>query len=399
MILINLLPHREAARKRRRETFYATLGASAVAGCLIAGGAFLWYQAQISSQQGKNSFLQAEIKKLEAEIKEISTLQAEIAALRARQQAVEDLQGDRNMPVHLLNELVRQLPDGVYLTSMKQDNQTVTLHGHGAVQRAGVGAAAQPGQQQPLAGQAGADRNHFRQCQPERARPASRGELHDAHRPQAAHGCAEGRDRRRRGGIGRRQRLSVIMATQRASSNIDIGAALQRFGDQFRGLNPNDPSVWPPVPRYALCVVVTALVLVALWFVWLTNSNDELEAERAKEVALRADYQKKVAQAANLELLKKQREQVQQYVTLLEKQLPSKAEMDALLSDINQAGLGRSLQFELFRPGQIIVKDYYAELPIAVRVTGRYHDMGAFAADVANLSRIVTLNNLAVDAR
>lgn len=129
MILINLLPHREAARKRRRETFYATLGASAVAGFLIAGGAYLWFQAQISSQQGKNSFLQAEIKKLEAEIKEISTLQAEIAALRARQQAVEDLQGDRNMPVHLLNELVRQLPDGVYLTSMKQDNQTVTLLG------------------------------------------------------------------------------------------------------------------------------------------------------------------------------------------------------------------------------------------------------------------------------
>jgi type IV pilus assembly protein PilO len=186
------------------------------------------------------------------------------------------------------------------------------------------------------------------------------------------------------------------MATQRASSNIDFAGGLQRFGDQFRGLNPNDPSIWPPVPRYALCALVTALVLVALWFVWLTNSNDELEAERAKEVALRADYQKKVGQAANLELLKKQREQVQQYVTLLEKQLPSKAEMDALLSDINQAGLGRSLQFELFRPGQVVVKDYYAELPIAVRVTGRYHDMGAFAADIANLSRIVTLNNLAV---
>ena len=186
------------------------------------------------------------------------------------------------------------------------------------------------------------------------------------------------------------------MATKRSSQTFDVGAAVQRLGRQFQGLNPNDPSVWPPVPRYALCVAVAAAVLAALWFVWLTNSNDELEAARAKEVTLRADYQKKVAQAANLELLKKQREQVQQYVTLLEKQLPSKAEMDALLSDINQAGLGRSLQFELFRPGQISVKDYYAELPIAVRVTGRYHDMGAFAADVANLSRIVTLNNVAV---
>ncbi|WP_218510431.1 type 4a pilus biogenesis protein PilO [Variovorax sp. dw_308] len=186
------------------------------------------------------------------------------------------------------------------------------------------------------------------------------------------------------------------MATRRSAPNFDVSASLRRFGDQFRGLNPNDPSVWPAVPRYALCVLVTVLVLVALWFVWLTNSNDTLEAERAKEVTLRADYQKKVVLAANLDMLKKQREQVQQYVTLLEKQLPSKAEMDALLSDINQAGLGRSLQFELFRPGTVVVKDYYAELPIAVRVTGRYHDMGSFAADIANLSRIVTLNNIAL---
>jgi type IV pilus assembly protein PilO len=101
-------------------------------------------------------------------------------------------------------------------------------------------------------------------------------------------------------------------------------------------------------------------------------------------------------QAVNLDALRKQLEQVQQYVTQLEKQLPSKAEMDALLSDINQAGLGRSLQFELFRPGQIVVREYYAELPITIRVTGKYHDVGLFAADVANLSRIVTLNNLSL---
>ncbi|MGJ7489170.1 type 4a pilus biogenesis protein PilO [Variovorax sp. ZT4R33] len=186
------------------------------------------------------------------------------------------------------------------------------------------------------------------------------------------------------------------MATKKSAPRVDVGDALRRVAEQFQGLNPNDPSVWPAAPRYLLCVAITALVLVALWFVWLTNSNDELEAERAKEVTLRVDYQKKVAQAANLDLLKKQREQAQQYVTLLEKQLPSKAEMDALLSDINQAGLGRSLQFELFRPGQVAVRDYYAELPIAVRVSGKYHDMGAFVADVANLSRIVTLNNLSI---
>jgi type IV pilus assembly protein PilN len=129
VILINLLPHREAARKRRREAFFASLGAAALCGGVIAGGMFLWYAAQISDQQGKNQLLKTEITKLEGQIKEISTLQQEIASLRARQQAVEDLQADRNMPVHLLNELVRQLPDGVYISSLRQDNQVVTLIG------------------------------------------------------------------------------------------------------------------------------------------------------------------------------------------------------------------------------------------------------------------------------
>jgi type IV pilus assembly protein PilO len=176
--------------------------------------------------------------------------------------------------------------------------------------------------------------------------------------------------------------------------NVDFSAIQNTLKAQFSGLDPNDPPSWPALPRYLLCVGVTILVVVALWFVWLSSSDEELTAEQAKEVQLREDYKKKLVQAVNLDALKKQREQVQQYVTQLEKQLPSKAEMDALLSDINQAGLGRSLQFELFRPGQVSVKEYYAELPIAVRVTGRYHDIGAFAADIANLSRIVTLNNL-----
>ncbi len=185
------------------------------------------------------------------------------------------------------------------------------------------------------------------------------------------------------------------MATK-PSINIDFAAIQSRLQAQFRGLDANDPSSWPALPRYLLCVAVTIAVVVALWFLWLSTSDEELQAERAKEVTLRESYKKNLAQAVNLEALKKQREQVQQYVTQLEKQLPSKAEMDALLSDVNQAGLGRSLQFELFRPGSVVVKEYYAELPIALRVTGRYHDMGAFASDVANLSRIVTLNNFTI---
>jgi len=129
MILINLLPHREAARKRRREQFFSVLAASVLMGALVAGAIYLWLGAQISDQRQTNDYLQSEITKLESEIKEISTLQAEIAGLKARQQAVENLQGDRNLPVHLLNELVSQLPDGVYLSSMKQDDRVVTLQG------------------------------------------------------------------------------------------------------------------------------------------------------------------------------------------------------------------------------------------------------------------------------
>ena len=129
MILVNLLPHREAARKRRREAFFAALGIAALTGGLLCGAVYSWYQAQISGQQGKNTFLKTEITRLENQIKEIAGLQGEIAALRARQMAVEDLQGNRNLPVYLLDELVRQLPDGVYLSTMKQDNQSVMLTG------------------------------------------------------------------------------------------------------------------------------------------------------------------------------------------------------------------------------------------------------------------------------
>lgn len=129
MILINLLPHREAARKRRRDVFNVTLGLSALLGGLIAGAIFLWYQAEISSQQNANGIVSAEITRLENQIKDIAGLEAEIAALKARQQAVEDLQSDRNLPVHLLTELVQQLPDGVFIAKMTQADQSVTING------------------------------------------------------------------------------------------------------------------------------------------------------------------------------------------------------------------------------------------------------------------------------
>lgn len=181
---------------------------------------------------------------------------------------------------------------------------------------------------------------------------------------------------------------------KKSSINIDLKGVQDKLRAQFTGLDPNDPSLWPALPRNLLFVAVCVGVVAALWFFWLKGVDEELVAEKAREEQLRTTYRSKLVQAVNLDALRKQLEQVQQYVTQLEKQLPSKAEMDALLSDINQAGLGRSLQFESFRPGQVVVREYYAELPISIRVTGKYHDVGLFAADIANLSRIVTLNNL-----
>lgn len=178
---------------------------------------------------------------------------------------------------------------------------------------------------------------------------------------------------------------------------VDFAALQESFTRQFRNLDSKDPSLWPVAPKTLLCVFIAVGVAAALWFVKIKEYEEELAAEVAQEQTLRADYQAKLIKAVSLEALRRQREQIQQYVIQLEKQLPSKAEMAALLSDINQAGLGRSLQFELFRPGQVVVKEYYAELPIEVRVTGKYHDMGAFASDIAHLSRIVTLNNIAIN--
>jgi type IV pilus assembly protein PilO len=183
---------------------------------------------------------------------------------------------------------------------------------------------------------------------------------------------------------------------KKLSPQIDFSALLQNLRRQFSNLDTKDPSVWPVLPKVLLCAFITIAVLVVSWYAKLTDYQSELEAEQSKEVALREDYQRKLVKAINLDALKKQREQIQQYVIQQEKQLPSKAEMASLLSDINQAGLGRSLQFDLFRPGQEAVRDYYAELPISIRITGKYHDMGEFVSDIAQLSRIVTLNDIAI---
>ena len=163
---------------------------------------------------------------------------------------------------------------------------------------------------------------------------------------------------------------------------------------QFQNLSGRHPGQWPVLPRALCCGAVLVAVLGLGWYLHWDAQIEELNQGQGKEQTLREAYKSKVAQAVNLGALREQKAQVAQYVATLEKQLPSKAEMDALLSDINHAGLGRGLQFELFKPGQVLVKEYYAELPIDIKITGAYHDVASFTSDVANMPRIVTLNNL-----
>ena len=171
----------------------------------------------------------------------------------------------------------------------------------------------------------------------------------------------------------------------------NLGASLS---SQFRDLGGRHPGQWPIAPRLLIAAGVVVAVTVAGYFLYWNSQFEELKSLVRQETKLREEYKTKMAQAINLEELKKQRIQVDRYVERLEKQLPNKAEMAALLSDINQAGIGRGLQFQLFKPGAVVLRDYYAELPIQIRVTGTYHDLGSFASDMANLPRIVTLNNL-----
>ena len=173
---------------------------------------------------------------------------------------------------------------------------------------------------------------------------------------------------------------------------IDFGAITR----QFDGLQGRHPGLWPALPKTLLLLAVLASLLFVGWLVYWRGLLEELETGQQQELQLRAEFTDKVKKAVNLDDLRKQKVQVEQYVGVLEKQLPSRAEMDALLTDINQAGVGRGAQLQLFKPGQVQVKDYYAELPISVKVVGNYHDLGSFSSDIANLPRIVTLNNLTI---
>lgn len=166
--------------------------------------------------------------------------------------------------------------------------------------------------------------------------------------------------------------------------------------EQFQNLDTNDPGTWPPAPKAALLAGLLVAILVAAYFFDWKGQLEDLDAGRQQEVTLKQDYVNKKRQSVNIDLYRQQLREIDTSFGTLLKQLPDKAQMEALVVDINQAGLGRGLQFELFKPSTEVVKEFYAELPITVKVTGQYHDMGAFASDISQLSRIVTLNDLAL---
>ena len=176
----------------------------------------------------------------------------------------------------------------------------------------------------------------------------------------------------------------------------NVNEIVEKVSAQFRDLNGVHPGLWPIAPR-VLSAFALAVAVVALgWFAYLSGQVDEINVGQQEEEKLKEVFKQKVAQSNSLDALKEQRKLVLQFVARMEKQLPSKSEMAALVTDINNAGVGRGLSFDSFKPGQVVAKDYYAELPIDIKLTGNYHDLGEFVSDIAKLSRIVTLNNLAI---
>lgn len=171
---------------------------------------------------------------------------------------------------------------------------------------------------------------------------------------------------------------------------------LKAIGDDFRNLNPKDIGGWPLAPRITTLVVLFVALLAAGWYFLWNDQLIELERKQAEEVKLKEQFISKKKLAINLDLYQQQLNEIDLSFGALLKQLPNRTEVDALLVEVNQAGLGRGLQFELFKPGAEAKRDFYAELPVNIKVTGSYHDLGAFAADVGRMSRIVTLNNISI---
>ena len=327
MILINLLPHREEKRRQRKRAFFATLAACAVLGLVVAG---IWYavlQQMTSAQQARNDFLKAEISRLELQIKDIATLRAEIEALKARQKAVEGLQTDRNIPVHLLDELVKQTPEGIYLTSVKQNGPVVLVTGMAQTNERVSEFLRNTLYNSPWLEKPELVEIKTTASAPGAAAAASRDQRRlnefsmrlSLKRPQAP--AAALRRPPLPPAPQQRSLREYAMNAKTSNSSFDVSGLAEQAVSQFRGLNPKEPGQWPALPKVASWLATVVAVVVACWFGLLSDATDELQAERDREPALKKDYVSKLGQAVNLGELRKQKLQVQEYVTQLEKQL------------------------------------------------------------------------------
>ena len=185
---------------------------------------------------------------------------------------------------------------------------------------------------------------------------------------------------------------SISLPASKKMPAFDFAAIVE----DFKHLNPNDVGTWPLIPRILVLVVLLVLIIAGGWFLLWNDQLTTLETKQKDEERLKQEFLDKKKLAINLDLYKQQLNEIDQTFGALLKQLPNKSEMEALLTEINQSGLGRGVQFELFKPGTEQVREFYAERPISIKITGSYHDFGAFASDIAKLPRIVTLNNIAV---
>ncbi len=366
---INLLPWREAQRKRQRQEFFLGIAAAIGTAALVALLGRVQMSAAIANQNERNAVIEAEIAELDKQIAEINGLENQKRRLIARMEIIETLQRSRPEIVHVFDEIVRVLPEGVYLTLLRQNGPRIEVRGV-AQSSTRVSAFMR-----------NIDNSQW---------------LAD---PSLQIVETKGADQSRGAEF-------TLFANQRSQVPVDgEGAAegggpmnqLKAFFEQLRNLDPNDPGRWPLGVRLGTTVLLFILAAGAgyYWFVWKAKRPELLEA-RAKETELWATLETKAKKAANLQAYKDQLAEMEKSFGAMLRQLPNKTEVPNLLVDISQSGLAAGLEEKLFQPEGEIRKDFYAELPIRIRLTGGYHEMGAFASGIAALPRIVTLHDIEI---
>ena len=380
MIRVNLLPHREEKRKRRQQQFLGLAVFSRRRSALVVAGA-VWFflDQQVQQQQANVAYMKGEIAKLDKQIEEIRKIREETASLLAKKQVVEGLQSNRSEPVQLLDQLLRQLPEGIYLKAVKQTGVKVNVLGY-AQSNARVSTlmrnlGASPYLENPELVEIKAvllDNNPNKRVNEFSMNiSVKRAKAEDA----------GGKGARTPAGAASRRGPRNEPARRTADARPEAAGKLA-VADQDRRLRPRLPR-HPGRPRSSC------------------SGRARTRPSRpgaSRSTSRRQAFLEKKKLAVNLEAYKQQRAEIEQSFGALLKQLPNKSEMDALLIDINQAGLGRGLAFELFKPSQTEnFTEFYAELPVNLKVTGNYHDLGAFASDVAKMPRIVLLTDLKVD--